>query len=490
MKKILTYVVSLLCLGSVLAWGQSSPGFYYNFTPTAAQWNSYFASKQDVLGYTPLNKGGDTMQGTLVTAPAGVTAGLNIVPGSTPSAPNNGDLWTTTAGLFARINGTTFQVGGGSSVSAGSTLTANQLVIGGGGSTVNPLGSLGTTTTILHGNASGAPAFSAVDLTADVTNSLPTANGGLGANNSASSGVPLFSSGAVTMTATSGSGNIARVNGATHNNIVLTGSVTTPVTGGGVQCLQADNAGALTGVGGACAAGLVPQNYKSGLTLSTAGSSGTFGITAGEAADTTNAHLMIVASAYTKTTGSWAVGTGNGCLDTGTIANNTWYHIYEIERTDLSAVDYLCSTSYPSPTMPANYTFKRRIGSMRTDASATWIFFRQNGNYFYWNTSAIDASSAAPTGSFTAQSFTVPSGVQVRPIFSFFASVSGSDNWSIEPGDYISSATYTPLFPTGIGGNVYIDQLFTNTSGQLKIYGNSGTYSIFTQGWVDDFGRN
>jgi hypothetical protein len=36
----------------------------------------------------------------------------------------------------------------------------------------------GTTTTVLHGNAAGAPTFGAVSLTADVTSTLPVANGG------------------------------------------------------------------------------------------------------------------------------------------------------------------------------------------------------------------------------------------------------------------------------------------------------------------------
>jgi hypothetical protein len=60
-------------------------------------------------------------------------------------------------------------------------LTANALVLGGGaGATPTPLGSLGTTTTVLHGNAAGAPTFSAVSLTADVSGILPTASGGTG----------------------------------------------------------------------------------------------------------------------------------------------------------------------------------------------------------------------------------------------------------------------------------------------------------------------
>lgn len=58
-------------------------------------------------------------------------------------------------------------------------LTANQIMLGGGaGVAPSTLGSLGTTTTVLHGNAAGAPTFGAVSLTADVSNTLPVNNGG------------------------------------------------------------------------------------------------------------------------------------------------------------------------------------------------------------------------------------------------------------------------------------------------------------------------
>lgn len=60
-------------------------------------------------------------------------------------------------------------------------LTNNAIVLGGGaGATPKVLGSLGTTTTLLHGNAAGAPTFAAVSLTADVSGTLPIANGGSG----------------------------------------------------------------------------------------------------------------------------------------------------------------------------------------------------------------------------------------------------------------------------------------------------------------------
>ena len=94
----------------------------------------------------------------------------------------------------ARAVNTTSPITGGGDLSAdrtiacaacttnASALTANQLVIGGGAQAAQALGSLGTTTTVLHGNAAGAPTFSAVSLTADVTGTLPIANGGTGSS--------------------------------------------------------------------------------------------------------------------------------------------------------------------------------------------------------------------------------------------------------------------------------------------------------------------
>jgi hypothetical protein len=51
---------------------------------------------------------GGTLTSELVTvASASGSAGFNLAPGTAPSAPNNGDCWTTSAGLFCQINGST-----------------------------------------------------------------------------------------------------------------------------------------------------------------------------------------------------------------------------------------------------------------------------------------------------------------------------------------------------------------------------------------------
>jgi hypothetical protein len=49
-----------------------------------------------------------TFTGTAITAASATgKAGLRLPHGAAPTAPVNGDIWTTTAGLYVRINGAT-----------------------------------------------------------------------------------------------------------------------------------------------------------------------------------------------------------------------------------------------------------------------------------------------------------------------------------------------------------------------------------------------
>src|SRR4051794_38411976 len=85
-------------LPSSLALAQTSPGLTTGQKLTSGQWNNLFASKQDLLGYTPLNVAGGIMTGRIVTAaPSPALSGLNLTPGTTPASPANGDIWITSA---------------------------------------------------------------------------------------------------------------------------------------------------------------------------------------------------------------------------------------------------------------------------------------------------------------------------------------------------------------------------------------------------------
>lgn len=107
-------------------------------------------------------------------------ASATVLTSNTPVTVAQGGtgIATGTSGGVPYFSGTT-------SIASSSVLAANQLLLGGGaGAAPSSLGSLGTTTTLLHGNAAGAPSYGAVSLTADVSGITPAANGGTGVNNS------------------------------------------------------------------------------------------------------------------------------------------------------------------------------------------------------------------------------------------------------------------------------------------------------------------
>lgn len=70
-----------------------------------------------------------TAFGEIFTAASSTAnAGLNLPHGSPPTSPVNGDLWTTTSGAFARINGSTVNLGAGLS---NPMTTGGDLIVGG-----------------------------------------------------------------------------------------------------------------------------------------------------------------------------------------------------------------------------------------------------------------------------------------------------------------------------------------------------------------------
>lgn len=108
MKRIL--IAAALCLASFPALAQSAcPYIAYGAVLTAAQWNQCFQNKADSTtgGYLPLL--GGTMQGRLVTAaPTTTSSGFNLPPGTAPTSPVNGDFWSTSAGFYGQVAGTTW----------------------------------------------------------------------------------------------------------------------------------------------------------------------------------------------------------------------------------------------------------------------------------------------------------------------------------------------------------------------------------------------
>lgn|SRR5262245_1049927 len=78
----------------------------------------------------------------------------------TAVAGTNNTQVATTAFVNARVTA----MGGGTVTNSGGALAANQVVLGNGGADLKTLGSLGTATQVLHGNAAGAPTWGLVDI--------------------------------------------------------------------------------------------------------------------------------------------------------------------------------------------------------------------------------------------------------------------------------------------------------------------------------------
>ena len=143
-----------------------------------------------------------------IVGPGGSATGT--VTSITFSSPLSGGTITT--------SGT---VGCATCTTSASSLTLNALVLGAGSQGMSVLGSLGTTVTVLHGNASGAPSFGAVNLATDTTGVNPIGSGGTGTG-STLTGLVRGSSSAMTASelsgdcATSGSNVVSctKINGA------------------------------------------------------------------------------------------------------------------------------------------------------------------------------------------------------------------------------------------------------------------------------------
>jgi hypothetical protein len=237
------------------------------------------------------------------------------------------------------------------------------------------------------------------------------------------------------------------------------------------------------------------RGYLSGLNLSNDGTSPNtvIDVSAGIACSD-DATTMMSLAAFTKSiSATWAVGSGNGGLDTGTVAASTWYHVHVIERTDTGVVDVLISLSATSPALPTNYTKKRRIGSIRTDASSHILAFSQNGDEFLWVAAFGDVNTSSLGTTATLFTLTVPTGVKVNALIRTVVG-GGAGGILINSPDENSTAYDSPLGnlnSLSSGGQSNALNIRTNTGGQIRAVAStsSTTFQETTYGWIDARGR-
>lgn len=240
--------------------------------------------------------------------------------------------------------------------------------------------------------------------------------------------------------------------------------------------------------------------YLWGLTLSN-GTDATndINIAAGACVDSTNVAAMRRTAVLTKQLdAAWAVGTDAGGLDTGAIANTT-YHVHLIQRVDTGVVDALFSASATAPTMPTNYTLRRRIGSI-VRTGGTIVGFIQSGDRFDLLVPINSYNTANPgTSAVTVTLTNVPTVAGLEGIVGvrIAGDASGGGNLlitALDTTDTAPSATLSNFSVVDLaqkaGGEFRVR---LNASGQFRFrtdYSTASTSHRFnTIGWVDPRGR-
>jgi len=237
------------------------------------------------------------------------------------------------------------------------------------------------------------------------------------------------------------------------------------------------------------------SGYIQGL-LMTWISTTSFSVGIGSIGDSTSVDTLSLLAITTKTTAAWAVGSGNGGLDTGAIGASALYGVFLIKRPDTGVVDVLYSLSATAPTLPANYTLFQRIGWVRTNGSSQFIQWTQRGRQFLWQAKVADLNAVTPASTNRILlPVTLPPNVE--GIFSFVYNSVTNAFW-VDSGwtaltDVPASVTnaiagcVTASSGIGAGGVRYTAQTDASSQIYYRVSAFTGnTISILTVGWIDN----
>lgn len=244
----------------------------------------------------------------------------------------------------------------------------------------------------------------------------------------------------------------------------------------------------------------MPQNFVYGLTLSNNGTDANNDIDIATGQARGNSVTVTNSATLTKRLdASWAEGTNQGGLDTGSKANSTTYHVHAIRKDTGGTFDALFSTSATSPTVPSGWTRVQRLGAVLTDGSGNIRSFRQVGNTFWHNVSGgIQDFSAAGVWTKNLFVFSVPNGIRVEGIFQplILANAAAVGHVILYDGENPNVSVILSAGSLNAGGGPVVSynrspmKQFTNASRQIYVEMTSGVNpstpsAIATLGWND-----
>ena len=185
---------------------------------------------------------------------------------------------------------------------------------------------------------------------------------------------------------------------------------------------------------------------------------------------------------------AWAQGHGQGGLDTGSIAANTTYHGYAIERLETGVVDALFSTSPTNPVMPSGYTARCRIGPVLTAGDGKIRPFRQVGGWFHFLTPIVDINNVTLSGGIAAKyPLTVPAGIKTMAEIMVNGSAGGSGSYlAVCDPDLGSAALQDAMMYFVTNPVLSMAQVWTDTASEISLYThNGGKVTLYTRGFYD-----
>lgn len=227
-------------------------------------------------------------------------------------------------------------------------------------------------------------------------------------------------------------------------------------------------------------------------------------VSAGMCADDTNITILNVAAPLVID----ATIVGANGLDFSSLVLSTGYHIFIIGKVDGTTAGII-STNPTTPIMPSGYTLKRRIGSVKTDASVHFLAFIQIGDYFEWKAPTLgDYNVANPGSSAVTVTLSVPTGIVVSALVNIVMLSGETANVTIGAFSSLASTDTAPTTtPPGYFHTPYICNatgalsnwggemtIVTNTLGQIRAriaFSSSNIrLTIGTIGWYDTRGKN
>ena len=223
-------------------------------------------------------------------------------------------------------------------------------------------------------------------------------------------------------------------------------------------------------------------------------------IAIGSARDSTDTYTMNLSSIITKQIdATWAAGDDAGGLFSGSVAADTWYHVFIIQHDTTGAIDAGFDTSVTAANIPASYTAYRRIGSVLTDSTPDILAFTQFGDEFILATPINDYTGTWSTSG-SLKTLSVPVDVNVIAKFS----TTSADTSATAASYRISSPYENDVATTTANANIRSYHatsngealngqfnVLTNTSSQIRERSTLATsLEIVARGWTDFRGKS